>query len=119
MQAATEACSFCYCMHLLTIRCRHVATTTHAAAVGLPDPAQAQQLQLVRLPNFINASEIAQIRRVAEEIRSTGAAEVRQSFVEANAPHISVTQISLRPKSRDRYSPSADFGILGRRRKVL
>jgi hypothetical protein len=55
---------------------------------GLPEPKDAQQLQVVRLPRFLSDDEIALILETASDIRRDGAGEVRlqsdQEVVEAD-----------------------------------
>ena len=50
---------------------------TPRPGAGLPPPEEAQQLAVVRLPNFLSEEEIASILQAAADIRRDGAGAVR------------------------------------------
>lgn len=53
------------------------ASAAPKGGAGLPPPEEAQQLDVVRLPNFLSEAEIASILQAAADIRRDGAGAVR------------------------------------------
>ena len=56
---------------------RAVETETRVAGAGLPSPARAQSMQVVRLPHFLSDQEIRSVAEEAARIRRDGAGAIR------------------------------------------